>query len=92
VGGDVTLKGYRLAQGRLVLELLQHVGDVTVNDMIAATASVGSEIKQAIELLRHLGGKPPSPWTRIRQQGGSSKQSRQCRGVQQLDRQFSHQG
>jgi hypothetical protein len=57
--GGTTLKVHRLTQGSLLLELLQNVGDMTVNDMIAISVSVASEMGQAIELLKHLRGQPP---------------------------------
>lgn len=55
----VTLKVHRLTQGSLILELLQHIGDVTVTDMLATAVTVGKEISEAIELLKHLKGVPP---------------------------------
>lgn len=54
-----TLKIHRLSEGSLVLEMLQRLGDVTVNDMLAASVSISTEIGHAIELLKHLRGVPP---------------------------------
>lgn len=54
-----TLKVHRLSQGSLILEILQHFGDVTINDMLAVNATVGAEVKAAISLLKHLAGRPP---------------------------------
>lgn len=54
-----TLKIHRLSQGSLLLEMLQRLGEVTVNDMLAATVSISAEINHAIELLKHLRGQPP---------------------------------
>lgn len=54
-----TLKIHRLTEGSLILELLQKVGEVTINDMLGVTMTVGSQIKQVIELLKHLRGQPP---------------------------------
>lgn len=61
---DVTLKVHRLTEGSLILELLQHIGDVSINDLVAVSASVGKEIREAIELLKHLRGQPPAAVTR----------------------------
>lgn len=63
--GQTTLKVHRLSQGSLVLDVLQRLGDLTLNDMIAATASVSTEIRQAIDLLKHLRGQPPKSQERV---------------------------
>lgn len=57
---DVTLKVHRLSQGSLVLDLLQRIGEVSINDLVAVSATVGKEIADAIRLLKHLQGKPPA--------------------------------
>lgn len=57
---DVTLKVHRLTEGSLVLQILQHIGEVSINDLLAVSATVGTEIKFAIDLLKHLRGEPPA--------------------------------
>lgn len=62
VHGDqtpTTLKIHRLSEGSLVLEILQRLGEVTIADMLAIGASVSTEMRLALELLKHLRGSGP---------------------------------
>lgn len=54
-----TLKVHRLSQGSLLLEIIQRVGELSVNDLVAITATVSGEMRTAIDLLKHLKGHPP---------------------------------
>lgn len=57
---DTTLKLHRLSEGSLVIEILQHLGEATVSDIVAVAASVRSEVEAVLKLLQHLRGSPPN--------------------------------